>query len=79
MTVDLESCHVDAVVTIFSKGQIVLPMDVRKRARLKPKDKLAVIGFERGNEICCIMLLKAEKLGTAVNKVLSPMLRELRQ
>ena len=79
MTVNLECCNVDAVVTIDSKGQIVLPMEVRKRAKLKPKDKLAVIGYERGNEICCIMLLKAEKLGTAVNKVLSPMLRELHQ
>jgi len=79
MTVNLECCKVDAIVTIDSKGQIVLPMDIRKRAKLMPKDKLAIIGYERGNEICCIMLLKAEKLGTAVNKVLSPMLRELRQ
>ena len=79
MTLHRECCNVDAVVTIESKGQIVLPMDIRKRAKLKPKDKLALIGYERGNEICCIMLLKAEKLGTAVNKVLSPMVKELRQ
>jgi len=79
MPLNGECCKVDAVVTLDSKGQILLPREIRKRAKLKPNDKLAVIGYERGNEICCIMMLKAEKLGTAVTKVLSPMLKELRK
>jgi len=70
-------CKVNAVVTIDSKGQIVLPKDLRDRAKLKPNDKLAVIGFERDGEVCCIMMVPAEALGTSVKKMLGPMLKEV--
>jgi len=71
-----ECCKVDAVVTIDSRGQIVLPKDVREKAKLKPNDKLAVVGCERNGEICCIIIVKAEKLRDAVSKALGPMLKE---
>ena len=71
-----ECCKVDAVVTIDSKGQIVLPKDIREKAKLKPNDKLAVVGCEKDGEICCIMLVKAERLANAVNKTLGPVLKE---
>lgn len=71
-------CKVDAVVTIDSKGQIVLPKDVRERAGLKPDDKLAVIGCERnGGEICCIMMIKADDLGSSVKSMLGPVMKEI--
>lgn len=72
-----ECCKVDAVVTIDSRGQIVLPKDVREKAKLKPNDKLAVVGCERNGEICCIIMVKAEKLRDAVSKALGPMLKEI--
>lgn len=71
-----ECCKVNAIVTIDSRGQIVLPKDVREKAKIKPNDKLAVIGCEREGEICCIMMVKAEKLGDAVSRVLGPMLKD---
>jgi AbrB family looped-hinge helix DNA binding protein len=71
-----ECCKVDAVVTMDSKGQIVLPKDIREKAKLKPNDKIAVVGCEKDGEICCIMMLKAEKLGDAVSKTLSPILKD---
>jgi len=74
MANNVECCKVDAVVTIDSRGQIVLPKDVREKAKLKPDDKLAVVGCERDGEICCIIMVKAEKLGDAVSKALGPML-----
>ena len=43
MTNNVGCCKVDAVVTVDSKGQIVLPKDLREKAKLKPNDKLAVI------------------------------------
>ncbi len=46
-------CRVDAVVTVDSKGQIVLPKDLREKAGLKPNDKLAVIGCESEGKMCC--------------------------
>jgi len=70
-----ECCKVDAIVTIDSKGQIVLPKDVRERAKLKPNDKLAVVGCEQDGEICCIVMVKSERLRGAVSNVLGPMLK----
>ncbi len=70
-------CNVAAVVSIDAKGQVVLPKDVRERAGLKPNDKLALIGCERDGKICCIMMVKAEKLGDSVGKMLGPMLKDV--
>jgi AbrB family looped-hinge helix DNA binding protein len=70
-------CKVDAVVSIDSKGQIVLPKDIRERAKLKPNDKLAVMAYEKEGEVCCIMMIKAERLGEAVSKVLGHMLKDV--
>lgn len=67
-----ECCKIDAIVTMDAKGQIVLPKDLRERAKLKPNDKLAIVGFERDGEICCIVMLKADALGSSVKKMLGP-------
>jgi AbrB family looped-hinge helix DNA binding protein len=72
-----ECCKVDAVVTIDSRGQLVLPKDVRERAKLKPNDKLAVVSFERDCEIYCIIMVKAEKFGNTLKSLLSPVLKEV--
>jgi hypothetical protein len=34
-----ECCRIDAVVTVDAKGQIVLPKDLREKAKIKPNDK----------------------------------------
>ena len=71
-----ECCKIDAVVSIDAKGQIVLPKDLRERAKLKPSDKLALIGFERDGDICCIVMVKADALGSTVKKALGPILKD---
>lgn len=71
-----ECCKIDSIVTLDSKGQIVLPKDLRERAKLKPNDKLAIIGCEREGEICCIIMLKADALGSTMKNVLGPVLKE---
>jgi AbrB family looped-hinge helix DNA binding protein len=76
MTNNKECCKIDAVVTIDAKGQIVLPKDLRERAKLKPNDKLAIIAFERDGEVCCFTMLKAEELGGSVKKTLGAFLKE---
>jgi len=70
-------CKVDAVVTIDSKGQIVLPKDLREKAKLKPNDKLAVVGCEEDGEVCCIMMVKTEKLADSVKEALGPVIKEI--
>jgi len=70
-------CRVDAVVSIDSKGQIILPKDVRDKAKLKPDDKLAVIACEQSGEVCCIIMIRADRLGDTIRNMLGPMLREI--
>jgi AbrB family looped-hinge helix DNA binding protein len=77
MTGCSEGLRVDAVVTMDSKGQIVLPKDMREKAKLKPGDKLAIVACEKEGEVCCLVMLKAEELGEAVSKVLSPALKQV--
>ena len=74
MTCEGDTCRIDAVVTMDAKGQIVLPKDLREKANLKPNDKIAVVACEKEGEVCCIMLVKAERLVGAVTKALGPLL-----
>lgn len=76
-SINKECCKIDAVVTIDSKGQIVLPKDLRDRANLKTSDKLAVIAFERDGEVCCFTMVKTELLGDPVKKALGSVLKNV--
>jgi len=68
-------CRIDAVITMDAKGQIVLPKDLRIKANFKPSDKIAVVACEKQGEVCCIMMVKAEKLVGAITKTLGPLLK----
>jgi len=70
-----DTCRIDAVINIDSKGQIVLPKDLREKAKIKANEKLAVVAAEKDGEVCCIMLIKAERLVGAVTKTLGPLLK----
>jgi AbrB family looped-hinge helix DNA binding protein len=72
-----DTCRIDAVVTIDAKGQIVLPKDLREKANIKPNDKLALVACEKNGEVCCITMVKAEKLVGAVTKALGPLLKSV--
>ena len=72
-----DTCRIDAVITIDAKGQIVLPKDLREKANIKPNDKLAVVACEKNGEVCCIMMVKAERLVGAVTKTLGPLIKGL--
>jgi AbrB family looped-hinge helix DNA binding protein len=60
-----------------AKGQIVLPKDLREKANLKPNEKLAVVACEKQGEVCCIMLLKAERFTGAVTQTVAPLIKSL--
>jgi antitoxin PrlF len=74
-----DTCRIDAVVTMDAKGQIVLPKDLRERANIKPNDKIALVASEKNGEVCCIMMIKAERLAGAVTKTLAPLLKGVTQ
>lgn len=69
---------IEAILTIDSKGQILLPKELREKAKLKAGDRLvAIAGCDEEGEICCFILVKAEILDNEVSRIISPMLREV--
>jgi antitoxin PrlF len=72
-----DTCRIDAVITMDAKGQIVLPKDLREKANIKPNEKIAVVACEKEGEVCCIMLVKADRLVGAVTKALGPLLKSI--
>ena len=72
-------CKVEALVPIDARGQIVLPKDVRDRAGIGAGDKLAVVCFESGGEVCCITLVKADTFAESVKGALGPVMAEILQ
>ena len=68
---------VDSVISVDDRGQMVLPKEVRDRAKIRPGDKLAVISWERDGEVCCLALIKTDELAGMVKDMLSPMMTEI--
>ncbi len=69
---------IEAVLTVDSKGQILLPKDLRDRGNIKAGDKLLVIaGTDETGEICCIILVKAEIMNESIKGTIGPMLKEV--
>jgi AbrB family looped-hinge helix DNA binding protein len=64
-------------VSIDERGQLVLPKDVRTKAGIKPGDKLALVAFREGDEICCFTLISADRLVGAVQDTLGPLMSGL--
>jgi len=75
----MSCCKVEALVPIDARGQIVLPKDVRDKAGLSAGDKLAVVCFESGGEVCCITLVKADTFAESVKDTLGPVMSEILQ
>lgn len=71
-------CSVEAVVTVDDRGQILLPRDLREKAGLKAGDKLAVVAALEGGQVCCLQLIKADKLAGLVKDFLGPVLANFR-
>ncbi len=72
-------CSVEAVVTVDSRGQIVLPKELRSAAGIRAGDKLAVVTMLSGGSVCCLSLMKVEQLAGTVKEILGPVARELAQ
>jgi antitoxin PrlF len=76
---DLEKnfCRIEAMISIDERGQMVLPKDVRDKAKIHAGDKMAVVSWGRGDEVCCIALLKADQLTAMVKDVIKPVMEQI--
>jgi len=72
-------CNVDAIITIDSRGQIVLPTEVREKAGVRAGDKFTVISCESEGRVCCITLVKADDFAEMVKGMLGPMMKGITQ
>jgi antitoxin PrlF len=70
-------CKVESLITIDERGQMVLPKEIRDKARIKAGDKLAVVSMERAGKICCLSLIKSDEFGSYVKDLLGPMMKEI--
>ncbi len=70
-------CKVVAIVTVDERGQMVLPKEIREKAKIAAGDKLVAISCEKGGEVCCISLLKADNLSEIVKGILGPLMADI--
>jgi len=73
---DLGCCTVESVVSIDERGQMVLPKEIREKAKICPGDKLVVITMEKDGKFCCLSLIKAQDFEDMVKNLLSPMMAD---
>ena len=74
---EIGCCKVESIINIDERGQMVLPKELREKANIKAGDKLAIVSWDKGGEICCIYLIKAEYLAERVKDFLGPMMKDM--
>ena len=55
-------CKVESMLSIDDRGQLVLPKEVREKANIRSGDKLALMSWEKGGQICCFLMIRADDL-----------------
>jgi AbrB family looped-hinge helix DNA binding protein len=68
---------VESIVSVDERGQMVLPKDIREKAKIRPGDKLAVVSMEKDGKICCLSLIRVEELESMVKSVLGPVIDDI--
>jgi antitoxin PrlF len=70
-------CRVEAMVCVDERGQMVLPKEIRDKIGIKAGDKLVLVSWQSGDEVCCISLIKTDYFMGMLNDKLGPMMGEL--
>ena len=70
-------CKIEALVSIDERGQMVLPKELRDRAKIRPGEKMALMSWEKEGSVCCMFLIKAEELAGMAKNMLGPMFQEI--
>ena len=77
MDKEMSCCKVESIISIDERGQMVLPKELREKANIRAGDKLAIVSWDKGGEICCLYLIKAEYLAEHVKDFLGPMMKDM--
>ena len=74
---EMSCCRVESIVSIDERGQMLLPKEVREKAKIRSGDKLAVVSMEKDGEICCLSLIKVDELEGMVKSFLGPVMDDV--
>lgn len=74
---EMGCCKVESIISIDDRGQMVLPKEIRDKAKIRAGDKLAVVSWEKDGKVCCISLIKAEDFTEMVKDLLGPLIKEI--
>jgi AbrB family looped-hinge helix DNA binding protein len=70
-------CRVESVVSVDSKGQILLPKEIREKLDIKTNDRLVIVSLGKSDQPSGIVLIKANYLGNMVRTFLGPIMKDL--
>ena len=68
------SHQIEAIITIDERGQMVLPKETRAKAGIRAGDKLALVGWRKGERVCCLSLIKAEEMTEMVGELVNSLM-----
>lgn len=71
------TCQIEAVLSIDSRGEIMIPKDFRKRANIQDGDKLALLSWMNRDEICCLALIRADNLSSGGSGLMHSLLADI--
>jgi AbrB family looped-hinge helix DNA binding protein len=66
--------QVESVLSIDNREQIVIPKEVRKKAHIQDGDKFALVSWMKENEICCLALIRTDRLSSEVSGMMRSLL-----
>jgi antitoxin PrlF len=69
-------CRVESIISVDDRGQMVLPKELREKAKIKAGDKFALVSWDKNGEVCCLYLIKTDFLAETVKDFLGPMMKE---
>jgi AbrB family looped-hinge helix DNA binding protein len=70
-------CGVESLITVDERGQMVLPKHIRDKAGIRGGDKLAVVTWEKDEQVWCVCLIKAAALTEILTSTLGPLLKDM--
>ena len=68
------SHQIEAIITIDERGQMVLPKQTRAKAGIRAGDKLALVGWRKGDRVCCLTLIKADEMAEMVGELVNSLM-----
>lgn len=74
---EINCCKVEFITSVDERGQMVLPKDLRDKANNRAGDKLAIVSWDKGGEVCCLYIIKTEYLAEHVRDFLGPLVKEM--